>query len=461
MLSDFVMSNLAWLTYNRIRFAMGMTRGYVSLPDFLFSENVVLGQVVFPLMMMAVYYLTGYYNEPFRKSRLSELSLTFISAINNSLIAFFVALINDMVANSRTYNYEALLILLGLLFFMVYVPRAIITSHTSRMIKSRRWGFKTLVVGDGAAAFAFVNKMEHMRWALGYDVAGYVHIDGENAVKNIGKPVWDIEQIEQVCAREQIKEIIVVPTLQDSPMVLNVINKLFPLNLPIKLSPDKFNVLSSRARLSDLYGDPLIDVSGSNMTEGQKNIKRLLDVMVSAVMLVLLIPVYALVAVLIKLDSPGPVLYRQERVGWHNKPFHIIKFRTMVQNAEQQGRPQLSSEDDPRITRLGRVLRKYRIYELPQFWNVLRGDMSLVGPRPERQYFVTKIMEREPVYSLVHQVRPGITSLGMVKFGYARNVDEMLERLHYDLLYLENMSIINDLKILAYTIRIVFMGRGL
>lgn len=455
------MSNAAWLTYNCLRFHLGMTRGYGSMSAFLSSPNVLLGQLIFPLIMMAVYGLTGYYNEVFRKSRLSELSITFVSAINNSLIVFFVALINDLSVSSRTFNYEALLILAGLLFIMVYVPRAIITGHTSSMIKHRRWGFKTLVVGDGAAAFAFVTKMEHMRLALGYDVVGYVHIPGENAVKAIGKPVCDFDRIEQVCRDHDIKELIVVPTLQDSAMILQVINRLFPLNLPIKLSPDKFNVLTSRQRLSDLYGDPLIDVSGSSMTEGQKNLKRLIDVVISVVMLILLIPVYALVAVLIKLDSPGPVFFLQERIGWHNKPFRIIKFRTMVQHAEQQGRPQLSSENDPRVTRLGRVLRKYRIDELPQFWNVLRGDMAIVGPRPERQYFVTQIMEREPVYSLVHQIRPGITSLGMVKFGYARNVDEMLERLHYDLLYLENMSLLNDLKIIAYTVRIVLLGRGL
>ena len=196
------------------------------------------------------------------------------------------------------------------------------------------------------------------------------------------------------------------------------------------------------------------------MSAGGQNMKRFCDVVISAVAMVVLIPVYIAVGLIIKCDSHGPVLYKQERLGRHNKPFYIIKFRTMVENAEQQGKPQLSSDADPRITRVGHYLRKYRVDELPQFFNVLRGDMSIVGPRPERRYYAQQILEREPAYSLVHQIRPGITSMGMVKYGYAQNVDEMVERLRYDLLYLENMSLINDLKIIVYTVKIVFTGRG-
>lgn len=461
-MSDFVMSNVAWLTYNCLRYGLHMVRGgWSALSDFLYSSSVAQGQVAFPLVMMLTYYLSGYYNKVFRKSRLSELSVTFSSAVINSLIVFFVALINDMTATDRTFNYETIIILLALLFFMVYTPRAIITGHTSHKIKSRQWSFKTLVVGDGAAAVAFVGKMERMSQSLGYEVVGFVHIDGENAVKDISRPVWRLEQMEQTCREQGIKEIIVVPTTENTELTLNVINRLFCLNLPIKVTPSKFNTLFQRSRLSDFYGAPLMDVSGSSMTEEAKNVKHFIDVVTSALMLVMLIPVYAVVALIIKCDSPGPVFYLQERIGWHNKPFKIIKFRTMVQNAEQTGQPQLSSENDPRVTRVGRRLRKYRIDELPQFLNVLKGDMAIVGPRPERKYFVDKLMEREPVYSLVHQIRPGITSLGMVKFGYACSLDEMLERLHFDLLYLENMSLLNDFKIIIYTIRIVFMGRGM
>ena len=178
-------------------------------------------------------------------------------------------------------------------------------------------------------------------------------------------------------------------------------------------------------------------------------------------LLVLLLPFFAVMAILIKLDSPGTVFYRQERMGYHNVPFNIYKFRTMCSDAEASGEPQLTSDNDPRVTRIGRFLRKYRIDELPQFWNVLKGEMSIVGPRPERKYYVDQILQRVPSYALLHQVRPGITSMGMVKFGYAKNVDEMVERVGHDLMYLDNMSLLNDLRILIYTIKIVFTGRGM
>ena len=197
------------------------------------------------------------------------------------------------------------------------------------------------------------------------------------------------------------------------------------------------------------------------MSESGKNIKRVLDVFLSVIVLLILSPLFLAVAIAIKLDSHGPVFYSQERVGYHNVPFMIYKFRSMVQDAERNNSPQLTSNNDPRVTRVGRFLRKYRIDELPQFWNVIKGDMSIVGPRPERQYYIDQIIKRVPSYALLHQVRPGITSMGMVKYGYAQNVDEMVERLKYDLLYLENMSLINDFKIMVYTIKTIVTGKGM
>jgi exopolysaccharide biosynthesis polyprenyl glycosylphosphotransferase len=219
--------------------------------------------------------------------------------------------------------------------------------------------------------------------------------------------------------------------------------------------------MQSQVRISDFYGEPLVNISRSSMSDSAKNLKRAIDVIVSLAALIVLLPLFAVVACIIKATSPGPVFYLQERIGLHNKPFNIIKFRSMVQDAEASGRPQLSSDDDPRITPFGRFMRKYRIDELPQFWNVLKGEMAIVGPRPERKYYIDQITKRVPSYALLHQVRPGITSMGMVKFGYAKNVDEMVERVKYDLMYLDNMSLLNDLKILIYTIRIVFTGRGM
>lgn len=459
VVGDFLSSNVAWLTFNYFRYTLGAVHGHNSLAGFLLSPNVLLGQALFPLLMMCVYYLSGYYNEVFRKSRLQELMLTASSSFINSLILFFTALINDVVID-RNYNYEVVALLWVLLFAVVYLVRALITNHTSRKIKGRKWMFKTLIVGCGSAGYSFVERMERMKASQGYDVVGYVAIPDENTVKGITRPIFDIENVEQVCRDHGIQEIIIVPTKNNRSRLLTIVNHLFPLNLPIKITPDKYNILLSRVRISDFYGDPLIDISSSSMTEGGKNMKRFIDIVVSIIMLVLLQPFYLIISIFIKLDSKGPVVYSQERVGYHNKVFKIHKFRSMVHNAEDELLPQLSSQNDPRVTRMGRFMRKYRIDELLQFWNVLKGDMSLVGPRPERQYYIDQIMKRQPAYSLVHQVRPGITSMGMVKYGYAENVDQMLERLDYDLIYLENMTLLNDLKILVYTLKTVFTGKG-
>jgi len=395
-----------------------------------------------------------------RKSRIQELLTTAASAVINTLLIFFLALINDVIG-VRGSDYEMIFILWALLFGFVYCMRAIITNVASNKIKSRKWTFPALVIGSGSAAVTFVNKLNAKRRSSGYDIRGYVNIPGENPVKGNPLPCYELDELKEVCDKEGIWELIVVPTRDDSHQTMNTLNKLFGLGLPIMISPERFNMIQSQVRISDFYGEPLVNISRSSMSDSGKNIKRAIDVIVSVVALIALMPLYAVVACVIKATSPGPIFYLQERIGLHNKPFNIIKFRSMVQDAEVGGQPQLSQDDDPRITPFGRFMRKYRIDELPQFWNVLKGDMAMVGPRPERKYYIDQIIQRVPAYALLHQVRPGITSMGMVKFGYAKNLDEMVERVKYDLMYLDNMSLLNDLKILIYTIKIVFTGRGM
>lgn len=460
VVGDYVMSNLAWFTYNIVRYQMGAVAGYGNLGSYLTSNIVVLGQIFFPLLMMVTYIFSGYYNNVCRKSRVQELLTTLASSGINTLIIFFIALINDVIG-VRGSDYEMIFILWGLLFGFVYLVRFIITNIASRQIKSRRWTFPTLIIGSGSAAVAFANKLNSMRKSTGHEIKGFVNIPGENPVKGNPLPCYDLDELKEVCDNQGIWELIVVPSRDDLHQNMNAINKLFALGLPIMISPERFNMMQSQVRISDIYGEPLVNISRSSMSDSGKNIKRAIDIVVSVLALIMLTPVYAIVACIIKLTSPGPVFYLQERIGRHNKPFSIIKFRSMVKNAEASGQPQLSSDDDPRITPFGHFMRKYRIDELPQFWNVLKGDMSIVGPRPERKYYIDQIIQRVPAYALLHQVRPGITSMGMVKYGYAKNVDEMVERVKYDLMYLDNMSLLNDLKILIYTIRIVFTGRGM
>ena len=273
-------------------------------------------------------------------------------------------------------------------------------------------------------------------------------------------PLFDISNLDNIIKEENIKKVIVSPEGNDRAKTFNLINSLYKYDLPIMLEAKEYEILTSRIRLSDIYGAPFVDVSVLSLSDMQENIKRFIDIIFSSIAITILSPLMAYVALRIKFGSKGPVIYKQKRVGFKRKEFTMYKFRSMIENAEEET-PMLSSRNDQRITKFGKWLRKYRIDELPQFWNVIKGDMSLVGPRPERKYFVDKIIERAPYYSLLHRVRPGITSWGMVNYGYARNIDEMIERLKFDILYLENMSLLIDFKILFYTVKIVFTGRGM
>jgi exopolysaccharide biosynthesis polyprenyl glycosylphosphotransferase len=219
-------------------------------------------------------------------------------------------------------------------------------------------------------------------------------------------------------------------------------------------------ILNGQVHTDSLTTLPMIQYSTDLLSPFKRNLKRLADIISAALALILLSPLFLIVAIIIRRDSKGPVFFSQWRIGRSGKPFRIIKFRSMRTDAEQDG-PRLSSTMDRRITKVGRYLRKYRIDELPQFWNVLKGDMSLVGPRPERDYYIRQIMDIAPYYSKLLQVRPGITSWGMVKYGYASTVFQMVERMRYDLMYINNCSIAVDLKILGFTVRTVLTGKGI
>lgn len=461
VLCDYVMSNIAWLLFNIIRFYTPFVwSGYIELDKFLMSHNVMIGQIFFPFIMMMTYYLSGYYNVPFFKSRLHELSLTISSVFINTLIIFFTALINDVLP-LRTENYELILLLFTTQFICVYSVRLLITSDATSKIHNRVWAFNTLVVGCGKQALKLTNDLNNRTRSLGYKVVGYVDVGEKSRSQHLEQPIYDNTDIEALCTRLEVKYIIVAVDDCSHTHLNQVVNKLFPIGLPIKVQSNVFTRLTGRIRLSNIYGQPLVDVNSCAITEGSRNMKRLLDVIFSIIALILIAPIIAILAILIKRDSKGPIFYCQERIGYLHKPFILYKLRTMYADAESDGTPRLSSLNDTRITPLGKFMRKYRLDELPQFWNILKGDMSFVGPRPEREYFIKQIMERAPYYALMYQIRPGLTSWGMVKYGYARNVDEMIERLEYDVIYLENMSMLVDLKILLYTIRTVLMGRGM
>ncbi|MDE6444265.1 MAG: sugar transferase [Muribaculaceae bacterium] len=459
VVSDLLSSSVAFFLFDIFRYEI-LHGQYVmgeSLSAFLSEPKVVWEQVVMPVLMLCVYWLSGYYNRPFGKSRLEELISTVFSALFNTAWIYLVILINDLTG-LRRINYELILVLFGVLTVCTYMGRLTITSIARRHFRRNEWRFRTLFIGSSAEARKAARSLENDSFREGYSIIGFIPVEGEdNIIDSLTLP--PDTDIMEFCRDRKIDQVVIALKKRDDRRVLNILYHLFPLDLPIKIAPDTMSFLTSSIRLKDIYGEPLVDLTSPALTESARNVKRVCDVIISVLALAVLSPVMLWTMIRVRTGSKGPVFYSQERVGRHQKPFRIYKFRTMYEDAEN-GTPRLTTDGDSRVTPVGRILRKYRIDEIPQFWNVLKGDMSIVGPRPERAYFIERIVEKAPYYALVYQVRPGITSWGMVKYGYASNVQQMVERTRYDLIYLSNMSLFIDIKILIYTLRTLFRGEG-
>ncbi len=448
--NDILMSLAGMLAFDVVRWLYLPSTRSVTLYDWIFhNPHVWRALIAMPIVMVSFFVLSGYYNDVSAKSRLDDLRNSAVTAVFGTFVVYFAAMIDDYLPH-RIHNYELIAVLWLCLFAPVYTGRAIITAIRRRHLRRRGGLYRCVIVGNKTDAARMQRRLvpDNSRLRPMFEVVG--RISPTESPADIGKAI----------ERMQLQAIIVMPVPGSVQHTVDLIGPLLRYGINVYVPLEVYNLITSRTRISDVASEPLIDISRANIPASTANIKRLSDIIISAIALVVLAPVYAAIAVAVKLDSQGPVFYTQQRVGRFKRPFHIIKFRTMTTDAEADG-PRLSSPGDTRITRTGRFLRKYRLDELPQFLNVLRGDMSLVGPRPEREYYVNRIIEKVPYYSLVHQVRPGITSWGMVKYGYASDIDQMIERLPYDLLYLENISFGVDIKILFHTFATVMTGKGL
>ena len=397
-----------WLVYDGRVFSIDS----VLVPMFNFYTPLL----TYPIGCLAIYYLSGYYLRPLRKPYLRELLRTFVSALIISFGAFFIFIIDDPVTQYERY-FTSLLVLFALQFLGSYIPRWLVTyiSHKLDNDIPRTYTIHTMK---------------------------------------------EVEQFEQAHAVEPYDEVILdFKSKTKENDIYTLINRLYPRNVEISVVPSLYDMLTGAAMIDEVSDQPLIHITEHKMSDTELCIKRAFDIIVSAAMLVLLSPLYLILTLLVWYSSKGPVFYRQERIGLHGLPFEIIKFRTMCVHAETET-PQLSADNDPRITKVGKWMRKYRLDELPQFWNILRGDMSIVGPRPERRYFINQIEEKAPYYCMIYKIRPGLTSWGPIKVGYTDTLDKMIRRLNYDIVYIENMSLTLDIKIMFHTIGVIFNGKG-
>lgn len=460
VLTDFVSTNAAVFCYNIFRW-YAKEETFETIGLYYSMSKVWGGQIFFPLLMMLVYWLSGYYNHVETRSRAQETITTLASAWIGSLTIFFLAVVNDFTWR-RMLVFENLIVLAGLLFACVYIGRFLITRIEVKRIHSRHNFTDAMVMATDAQAVALANRINGLPKGMGVKVSFLLHSDDQPLAPGAENfEIIERADLEKLIQNRGLGMMIVSSGL---PMMGGRFTGLLRLavetDVPLFTSPDINSVALASNRSFNVLGEPLVCLSHPNISDSTSNIKRTVDVLGSIAALLLLSPLFLVTALAIKLDSRGPIFFRQTRLGRGAKPFRIYKFRSMVVNAEADGQARVTVDNDPRITRVGRLLRKYRIDEVPQFFNVIRGEMSLVGPRPERKHFAGQIAARVPLYPLIYQVRPGITSWGMVRFGYASTIDEMVERLRYDLIYLETISISTDLKILLHTFNTVFSGRG-
>lgn len=426
----------------------------------ILSQKFFIGMALFVVFWLILFSLAGFYNDVFRKSRLKELGNSIGITITGSVIIFFI-LILDRDGYSSFISFKLFYTLLALVFCFTYLPRLILTSITIYRIHKRIYGYPTIIIGDGEKALELYNELQSQVKSQGYKIIGFINNGNkpEGKLAEILPNLGDIKTLKDIVQTNRIEEVIIALDNTDSKNMVKLINELLYLNVIIKAIPSLYDYLTGRVKMSEIFSAPLYTISFELMAPWQVKTKQLIDFIGSTLAIVILLPIAVILCILIKATSRGPILHFQERVGQYGKPFTLYKFRSMYTDAEASG-PALSSKNDSRVTPLGRFMRKTRLDELPNFINVFRGEMSLVGPRPERQFYINQIIKVAPHYVHLQKVKPGITSWGQVKYGYAENIDQMVERLKYDLLYIENMSILVDLKIIIYTLITVFKGKG-
>jgi exopolysaccharide biosynthesis polyprenyl glycosylphosphotransferase len=449
---DWLCAVIAWVLFYYLR------KVYIEEVDFSIGESFYWGVTLIPIIWLILYHLQGTYYNIKRLYRFKVFNLTFSSTAIGSVIIFFTLLLDDEISSYQLY-YKSIFLLFATHFIITLVPRLIFVTWFVNQIHSGKTGFRTLLIGGSDKAVEIYNEINQLPKGSNRFI-GFVNLNGVDKNLEDRLPyLGHANDLEKVLRDQEVEEVIIALESIEHDKLRSLISRIEGSDVVIKILPDMYDILAGSVKMTNLFGALLIEVNAESMPFWQQGVKRFIDVVFSGIATILLLPIFLILAIVVKLSSAGPIFFLQDRIGLNGKTFKIIKYRTMYVDSEKAG-PQLSSSEDPRITKVGRFLRKTRLDEFPQFINVLKGEMSLVGPRPERQFYIDKIVQIEPQFLHLTKVRPGITSWGQVKYGYAENVDQMLQRMKFDLLYMKNRTLALDFKIMLYTVIIIFKAKG-